>query len=134
MSKTKELSDTEFKEIVIGEYGPNIEKTLKQAEDNKARIIAIVNGYNKQVEYLNRLLSERKSTAEAVQFLEAFVRSAQAEVQGLKTDLQEISGILKGKDFKELSRQRTDTEWLWQKLAVFFMIAFVAALIIGIIV
>lgn len=134
MSKTKELSDTEFKEIVIGEYGPNIEKTLKQAEDNKARIIAIVNGYNKQVEYLNRLLSERKSTAEAVQFLEAFVRSAQAEVQGLKTDLQEISGILKGKDFKELSRQRTDTEWLWQKLAVFFMIAFVAALITGIIV
>ena len=67
MSKLKEMTDAEFKEIVIGEYGPNIEKTLKQAEDNKNRMNAIVNGYNKQVEYLNRLLSERKNTAESVQ-------------------------------------------------------------------
>lgn len=124
------MTDAEFKEIVIGEYGPNIEKTLKQAEDNKARIIAIVNCYNKQVECLNRLLSERKNTAEAVQSLEASMRSSQSEVQGLKTDLQEISGILKGKDFKELTKQRADAESLWQRLAIFFMIAFGVACII----
>lgn len=130
MSKTKEMTDVEFKEIVIGEYGPNIEKTLKQAEDNNDGINAIIDGYNKQVEFLNRLLSERKSTAVAVQSLEASVRSSQAKVQGLKTELQEISGILKGKDFKELTRQRTDGEQLWQRLAVFFMIAFGVACII----
>ena len=124
------MTDVEFKEIVIGEYGPNIEKTLKQAEDNNDGINAIIDGYNKQVEFLNRLLSERKSTAVAVQSLEASVRSSQAKVQGLKTELQEISGILKGKDFKELTRQRTDGEQLWQRLAVFFMIAFGVACII----
>ncbi|MBR1522432.1 MAG: hypothetical protein IJ627_02035 [Bacteroidales bacterium] len=131
MSKTKEMTDVEFKEIVIGEYGPNIEKTLKQAEDNKARIIAIVNGYNQQVEYLNRLLKERKTTAEAVQSLENEIRSVNASVRDIKSELQEVSGILKGKDFKELTRQRTDTEWLWQKLAIFFMVAFGVSCIIG---
>ena len=133
MSKLKEMTDAEFKEIVIGEYGPNIEKTLKQAEDNKNRINAIVNGYNKQVEYLNRLLSERKNTAESVQALENEIVSVKATAQGLKTELKERSGIIKGKDFKELTKQRTDEEWLWQKLAVFFMIAFAAACIIGLI-
>lgn len=59
------------------------------------------------------------------------MRSSQAEAHGLKTDLQEISGILKGKDFKELTKQRTDTEWLWQKLAIFFMVAFGISCIIG---
>lgn len=93
MSKTNKMTDVQFREIVVGEYGPNIEKTLKQAEDNMARINAIVNGYNKQVEYLNRLLSERKNTAEAVQALDSLMRSSQAEAHGLKTDLQEISGI-----------------------------------------
>gem|GEM_PF-3952525 len=34
------MPNSEFKEIVIGEYGPNIEKTLKQAEDNKNNQIA----------------------------------------------------------------------------------------------
>ena len=125
------MTDVEFKEIVIGEYGPNIEKTLKQAEDNKARIIAIVNGYNQQVEYLNRLLKERKTTAEAVQSLENEIRSVNASVRDIKSELQEVSGILKGKDFKELTRQRTDTEWLWQKLAIFFMVAFGVSCIIG---
>lgn len=133
MSKLKEMTDAEFKEIVIGEYGPNIEKTLKQAEDNKNRMNAIVNGYNKQVEYLNRLLSERKNTAESVQALENEIVSVKATAQGLKTELKEISDIIKGKDFKELTKQRTDEEWLWQKLAVFFMIAFAAACIIGLI-
>ena len=133
MSKLKEMTDAEFKEIVIGEYGPNIEKTLKQAEDNKNRMNAIVNGYNKQVEYLNRLLSERKNTAESVQALENEIVSVKATAQGLKTELKEISGIIKGKDFKELTKQRTDEEWLWQKLAVFFLIAFAAACIIGLI-
>ena len=131
MSKTNKMTDVQFREIVVGENGPNIEKTHKQAEDNMARINAIVNGYNKQVEYLNRLLSERKNTAEAVQALDSLMRSSQAEAHGLKTDLQEISGILKGKDFKELTKQRTDTEWLWQKLAIFFMVAFGISCIIG---
>lgn len=131
MSKVKEMTETEFREIVIGEYGPNIEKTLKQAEDNNNGINAIIDGYNKQVECLNRLLSERKNTAEAVQSLEASVRSSQAEVQGLKTDLQEISDILKGKDFKELTKQRTDAESLWHRLAIFFMVAFGISCIIG---
>lgn len=131
MSKNKEITDAEFKEIVIGEHGPNIEKTLRQAEDNRDRINAIVNGYNQQVEYLNRLLKERKTTAEAVQSLENEIRSAKASMQEIKTELQEVSGILKGKDFKELTRQRTDTEWLWQKLAIFFMVAFGVSCIIG---
>ena len=131
MSKTKEMTDVEFKEIVIGEYGPNIEKTLKQAEDNKVRIISIVNGYNQQVEYLNRLLSERKNTAEAVQSLENEIHSVKATVQGIKTELQEVSGVIKGKDFKELTKQRTDAEWLWQRLAIFFMVAFGISCIIG---
>lgn len=131
MSKTNIMTDVQFREIVVGEYGPNIEKTLKQAEDNMARINAIVNGYNKQVEYLNRLLSERKNTAEAVQALDSLMRSSQAEAHGLKIDLQEISGILKGKDFKELTKQRTDTEWLWQMFAIFFMVAFGISCIIG---
>ena len=86
------------------------------------------------MEYLNRLLSERKNTAESVQALENEIVSVKATAQGLKTELKEISGIIKGKDFKELTKQRTDEEWLWQKLAVFFMIAFAATLIIGIVV
>lgn len=125
------MTETEFREIVIGEYGPNIEKTLKQAEDNNDGINAIIDGYNKQVECLNRLLSERKNTAEAVQSLENEIHSVKDTVQAFKTDLQEISGILKGKDFKELTKQRTDTEWLWQKLAIFFMVAFGISCIIG---
>ncbi len=131
MSQQKEMPNAEFKEIVIGEYGPSIEKTLKQAEDNKNRIIAIVNGYNKQVEHLNRLLNERKNTAEAVHSLENEIRSVKASVQDLQTNLQGISSIIKGKDFKELTRQRTDTELLWQRLAIFFMIAFGISCIIG---
>jgi len=131
MSTVKEMTETEFREIVIGEYGPNIEKTLKQAEDNNDGINAIIDGYNKQVECLNRLLSERKNTAEAVQSLENEIHSVKDTVQAFKTDLQEISGILKGKDFKELTKQRTDTEWLWQKLAIFFMVAFGISCIIG---
>ena len=106
----------------------------RPAEDNKNRINAIVNGYNKQVEYLNRLLNERKNTVESVKALENEMVSVKATVQGLKTELKEVSGIIKGKDLKELTKQRTDEEWLWQKLAVFFMIAFAAALIIGIVV
>lgn len=125
------MTETEFREIVIGEYGPNIEKTLKQAEDNNDGINAIIDGYNKQVECLNRLLSERKNTAEAVQSLENEIHSVKDTVQAFKTDLQEISGILKGKDFKELTKQLTDTEWLWQKLAIFFMVAFGISCIIG---
>lgn len=131
MSTVKEMTETEFREIVIGEYGPNIEKTLKQAEDNNDGINAIIDGYNKQVECLNRLLSERKNTAEAVQSLENEIHSVKDTVQAFKTDLQEISGILKGKDFKELTKQRTDTEWHWQKLAIFFMVAFGISCIIG---
>ena len=131
MATVKEMTETEFREIVIGEYGPNIEKTLKQAEDNNDGINAIIDGYNKQVECLNRLLSERKNTAEAVQSLENEIHSVKDTVQAFKTDLQEISGILKGKDFKELTKQRTDTEWLWQKLAIFFMVAFGISCIIG---
>ena len=80
---------------------------------------------------MNRLLSERKNTAEAVQSLENEIHSVKDTVQAFKTDLQEISGILKGKDFKELTKQRTDTEWLWQKLAIFFMVAFGISCIIG---
>ena len=92
---------------------------------------AIVNGYNRQVEYLNQLLKERKNTAEAVQSLENEIHSAKATVQEFKTELQEVSGIIKGKDFKELTRQRADTELLWQRLAIFFMIAFGISCIIG---
>ena len=44
MSKTNKMTDVQFREIVVGENGPNIEKTHKQAEDNMARINAIVNG------------------------------------------------------------------------------------------
>ena len=48
MSTVKEMTETEFREIVIGEYGPNIEKTLKQAEDNNDGInaMAIINRWS----------------------------------------------------------------------------------------
>ena len=124
MSKNKEITDAEFKEIVIGEHGPNIEKTLRQAEDNRDRINAIVNGYNQQNEYLNRLLAERKSMADAVKALEADIRTTQTKMEGIITELQEVSRVVKGNDFKELTRQRTNNEWLWQRLAILFMIAF----------
>lgn len=124
MSKNKEITDAEFKEIVVGEYGPNIEKTLRQAEDNRDRINAIVNGYNQQIEYLNRLLAERKSMADAVKALEADIRTTQTKMEGIITELQEVSRVVKGNDFKELTRQRTNNEWLWQRLAILFMIAF----------
>lgn len=131
MSQQKEMPNAEFKELVVGVHGPNIEETLKNSKENGDRMKAIVNGYNRQVEYLNQLLKERKNTAEAVQSLENEIHSAKATVQEFKTELQEVSGIIKGKDFKELTRQRADTELLWQRLAIFFMIAFGISCIIG---
>ena len=100
MSKSKEMPNAEFQELVIGEYGP--------------KIIKLCDNYSKLFEYLGTLINERESARSAVAKLgkridgpDSAIKSIQEENRRISGSVQNIKSVVSDRNYKVIVRKRT---------------------------
>lgn len=108
MPRKQEITDEEFKEIVIGEYGPNIEAIRKQVTECLESKLSEVG--NDVIDTYNLLVKQEGSDKTTYQQLLSAFNENIMHMNSLGEQICSISKTVSAKDFKIVLQKRTFNE------------------------
>lgn len=124
MSKSKEMPNAEFQEIVLGEYGPSINAIKIQIEEDlKPALNQIVNDI---IDTYNLLNGRKESENDAYNQLLSAFNDIIMHINSLGQQLERIEKSVNAKDYKIIMRKRTFNE-KWLIAIVFVLVTLILA-------